>query len=184
MPLLKGMLVSLSLLVSIAATTQPATRIAVVDDFGQRVSVRAWAGRPYRVSVRIKVDTTQSGGAAAWLLASVQRISKKSGNFAAVPHKAVANTWQTYTATGKLDRDADSLTIVAGYHLNGRFEFDDFRLEAQQRTGQWQQVPLTNGSFDDPAPLLATGTPVGWRNFGPPVQGFSRQLTTDSTGNR
>ncbi|MBD2713942.1 alpha/beta hydrolase [Microvirga sp. STR05] len=171
------------LILPLAALAQPAPRIAVVDGFLQKVSVRPYAGLPYRVSARIKVASDTSGKADAWLAASVMKTRRRSGSFSYLPQKAVANEWRTYTITGTLDKEADSLTIFAGYYLNGRFGFDDFRLEVARGRGQWEPVPLRNSSFEEAAPISGVGLPAGWQHNWP-VVGFTRQLATDSTGNR
>ncbi|QNH61820.1 alpha/beta fold hydrolase [Hymenobacter sediminicola] len=162
---------------------QSAPRIAVVDGFLQKVSVASYAGLPYRVSARIKVASDSSGKADAWLAASVMKTKHRSGSFSYLPQKAVANEWRTYTITGTLDKEADTLTVFAGYYLNGRFGFDDFRLEVARRRGQWEQVPLRNSSFEEAAPISGAGLPAGWQHNWP-VLGFTRQLATDSTDNR
>ena len=171
------------LLLPLVAMAQPAPRIAVVDGFLQKVSVGPYAGLPYRVSARIRVASDSAGKADAWLAASVMKTQRRSGSFSYLPQKAEANEWRTYTISGTLDKEADTLTIFAGYYLNGRFGFDDFRLEVARGRGQWEAVPLRNGSFQEDAPISGAGLPAGWQHNWP-VVGFTRQLATDSTGNR
>ena len=176
-------LVSLGWLLGLAASAQTVSQVAAADGFYQKVAVESYAGLRYRISARIRVDTMQSGKADALLAAFVKKTDKRAGSFSYLHDKAVTNEWKIYTIAGKLDKEADTLTLYAGYSMNGRFAFDDFKLNVERSRGDWQSVPLANASFDDTAPLSADGLPAGWRQFAR-VAGFTRQLATDASGNR
>ncbi|UOG74433.1 alpha/beta hydrolase [Hymenobacter tibetensis] len=183
MDIQKGaVLMLLALLMSLTASAQVGSQVSVSQGIYQKVDVKPYAGLPYRLSARIKVDTVQSNKAHAWLLASVKRTDKRSGSFEYMRDNAVANKWRTYSVAGKLDKQADSITVFAGYYMNGKFSLDDFKLEVARSKDDWQTVPLVNATFEDPTPLTATGLPVGWQQSAP-VPAFTRQLGTEPSGN-
>ncbi|MBG8553000.1 hypothetical protein [Hymenobacter guriensis] len=100
----KGRWAGVGLLLSLIALLPAAAQQAVTGGILQKVDVKPYAGLPYRVSARIKVDTAQSGGADAWLTCSVVRTRKRQGSPAHLPRKAVSNNWETYTINGQLDK--------------------------------------------------------------------------------
>jgi pimeloyl-ACP methyl ester carboxylesterase len=147
----------------------------------QKVAVHAYAGQPYRLSMRARVDSTRTGGAKVDVVAFVfdQRhalldIHSREGA------PARAKEWQTYTITQKLAPAADTLLLRLYYYMNGTFAFDDVNLEVQ-RDQQWQRVPLRNGDFETP---LAPGQtlPPGWR-VDAPIMGFTPHAQHEPAGN-
>jgi pimeloyl-ACP methyl ester carboxylesterase len=126
------------------------------------------------------VDTTRSDKADAWIAASVLGPKDKFLGAARLPKNIVEKQWRTYTVQGKLPKNADTLQVVLGYYMNGRFAFDDFKLEIEQAKNQWITVPLQNADFESSSKLLAGNH--GWRQF-QQVTGFSREIATDSAGN-
>jgi pimeloyl-ACP methyl ester carboxylesterase len=146
----------------------------------QKVAVHAYAGQPYRLSIRARVDSTRTGGAKVDVAAFVfdQRhalvdIHSREGA------PARAKEWQTYTITQKLAPTADTL-LLRLYYMNGTFAFDEVNLEVQ-RDQQWQRVPLRNGDFETP---LAPGQtlPPGWR-VDAPLVGFTPHAQREPSGN-
>ncbi|WP_303310129.1 alpha/beta fold hydrolase [Hymenobacter sp. BT730] len=177
---MKRPLTLLMLLLGAAAHAQTAPKISVADGLFQRVSVRAYAGRPYRLSARVQVDTAASDGADAWIAASVLDSKTKWLSSARLPQNIKDAQWRTYSVQGKLSKQADSLQMVLGYYMNGRFGFDDFLLEVEAAPGQWLKLPLLNADFEGAGPLL-TGN-QGWRQF-QQVTGFTQEVATDTVGN-
>jgi pimeloyl-ACP methyl ester carboxylesterase len=88
--------------------------------------------------------------------------------------------WRTYSVQGKLSKQADTLQVVLGYYMNGRFGFDDFLLEVETKPGRWEKCPLLNADFESSGPLLADKR--SWRQF-QQVTGFTQEIATDSSGN-
>ena len=145
-----------------AVLAQPIKQVSAVGWVQQKIAVRAYAGQPYRFSVRARVDSTRTGGAKVDLVAlsyAKDRTLVHFDNREGPP--ARAKDWQTYTVTDKLSPKADTLVLCLYYFLNGTFAFDDVKLEVQ-RGKQWQTVPLVNGNFEAPVPAGKT-LPPGWQ---------------------
>lgn len=177
---MKKLLTFLWLLLGTIAQAQTAPKISVADGLFQRVSVRAYAARPYRLSARVQVDTAASDGADAWIAASVLDSKTKWLSSARLPHNIKDAQWRTYSVQGKLSKQADSLQVVLGYYLNGRFSFDDFLLEVEATPGEWVKLSILNADFEGAGPLL-TGN-RGWRQF-QQVTGFTQEISADAAGN-
>jgi pimeloyl-ACP methyl ester carboxylesterase len=158
---------------------QPALLVASSTMFTQKVPVAAYAGRPYRFTMRAQADT--AGG--SWAsLGIVYSQGRRYRGMADLYHQKTplnrvrAAQWTTYTITGTLPAQADSILLTPNVNGNGRFAFDDFKLEVSQPGGAWQAVPLINGDFEAPAPAdsSATRLPVGWRAV--PVAGYTYRV--------
>lgn len=163
---------------------QPALLVATSTMFTQKVPVAAYAGLPYRLTMRAQADT--AGG--SW--ASLGIVYRKGGRYVGMAdlysqkplNRVRSAQWTTYTIAGTLPTQADSVELTPNVSGNGRFAFDDFRLEVRQPTGTWQAVPLTNGDFELPAPAdsSATRPPVGWRAA--PVAGYTYRVAPAADG--
>jgi pimeloyl-ACP methyl ester carboxylesterase len=169
------------LLLPWAARAQQALPGESVGWVEQKVAVRAYAGRPFRLSMRARVDSTRTGGAKVDVAAFVfdHRHALLDIHTREGP-PARAKDWQTYTLTQKLAPTADTLLLRLYYYLNGTFAFDDVQLEVQ-RDQQWQRVALRNGDFKAPT---SPGQPLppGWRVTAPLV-GFTPHAQRESSGN-
>ena len=157
----------------LSVLAQQAPQVSSVAFVQQKVGVRTYAGKPYRVSMRARVDSTVAGGAKVDLAVFVldKRRSTLDIDFLkGAP--ARAKDWQTYTFTAKLNARADTLLIRLVCFMNGTFAFDDVRVEVQQG-GKWKPVPLLNGDFQTPPPVPA-GLPPGW-TVPAPTAGFTYQ---------
>lgn len=166
---------------------QPALRVASSTMFVQKAAVAAYAGRPYRLTMRAQADT--AGGSWASLGIAYTQNRRYKGHADLYNQKKPLNRvrstqWQTYTISGTLPAQADTVTLTPNVNGNGRFAFDDFHLETRQPDGTWQPVPLTNGDFEAPAPAdsSATRLPPGWR-AAPPVAGYTYRVATEAGGN-
>jgi pimeloyl-ACP methyl ester carboxylesterase len=164
---------------------RPALLVASSTMFTQTVPVAAYAGRPYRFTMRAQADT--AGG--SWAsLGIVYSQGRRYRGMADLYHQKTplnrvrAAQWTTYTITGTLPAQADSVRLTPNVNGNGRFAFDDFRLEVRQPDGTWQAVPLANGDFETPAPpdSSATRLPVGWQAT--PVAGYTYRVAPAAEG--
>jgi pimeloyl-ACP methyl ester carboxylesterase len=147
----------------------------------QKVAVRAYAGLPFRLSMRARVDSTRTGGAKVDVAAFVfDHRHALVGIHARQGPPARAEHWQPYTLSQRLAPTADTLLLRLYYYLNGTFAFDDVQLEVQ-RDQQWQRVPLQNGDFEAP---LAPDQPLppGWR-VDAPLAGFAPHAQREPSGN-
>jgi pimeloyl-ACP methyl ester carboxylesterase len=159
---------------------QPALLVASGTMFTQKVPVAAYAGRPYRFTMRAQADTAGGSWASLGIVYSQGRRYRGMVDlYNQKPLNRVRSAqWTTYTITGTLPAQADSVELTPNVNGNGRFAFDDFRLEVRQPDGTWQAVPLTNGDFETPAPAdsSATRLPVGWRTA--PVAGYTYRVAS------
>jgi pimeloyl-ACP methyl ester carboxylesterase len=149
-----------------AAQSKLKTQVSALFYFQQRVDVGAYAGKPYRLSARMKVEAPAGDSADASVFAVLFDKNKqylamsKPGQMRA---KRRDGQWRTFSLTGKLPKTAAQLTINANVYLNGTFGYDDFRLEVDAGKGQWQTVPVPNGNFEAARADSASGFPNHWR---------------------
>ncbi|GAB3830826.1 alpha/beta fold hydrolase [Hymenobacter jeollabukensis] len=152
--------------------------------FQQKVSLRAYAGKPCRLSARMRVDTAQVDGGDArigLLMFDAKKRILGGLNMGNKPARSAA--WQTYTVQGPLAKQVDSVGVVGIQYLNGTFEYDDFKLEVETQPGQWQRVELRNAGFEHSAPGPNTGLPTGWKSI-TPVVGFGYEVAETAPGQR
>lgn len=149
-----------------AAQSKLPTQVSPAFYFRQRVEVQPYAGRPYRLSVRLKV-ATPAGDSANANAFTVTFDKNKKFLKASKPGQLLAKRrdgqWRTFALTGQLPKTAAQLTLNANVYLNGTFGYDDFKLEVETARGQWQPVPLRNGDFETARADSASGFPNGWR---------------------
>jgi|GEM_PF-169815 len=166
---------------------QPALLVGNSALFMQKAAVAPYAGRPYRLTMRAQADT--AGGSWASLGIVYYKHRRYQGmadlyNQKTPLNRVRATDWRTYTISGTLPAQVDSVSLTPNVSGNGRFAFDDFRLEVSQSDGTWLAVPLVNGSFEAPAPAdsSATRLPVGWRPVAA-VAGYTYRVATEASGN-
>ena len=188
LPLLGGLL-SLAFAAPAQPLMQPSVRVADGTLFRQKVAVAPYAGRRYRLTMRAQADT--AGG--SW--ASLGIVYYRAGRYLADAdlynqkkplNRVRSGRWTTYTIAGTLPAGTDTVQLNPNVHGNGRFAFDDFRLEVAQPGGAWLPVPLANGDFEAPAPAdsSATRLPPGWQPYEPrPVAGYTYRVAREAAGN-
>jgi len=167
-PALKHVLLLALLALSLPAAAQSKlpTQVSPTFYFRQRVDVQAYAGKPYRLSARMKVESPAGDSADANVFAMLFDKNKKylamskPGQMRA---KRRDGQWRTFSLTGQLPKTATQLTLNANVYLNGTFGYDDFKLEIATAKGQWQPVPLLNGDFETARADSASGFPNNWR---------------------
>ncbi|MBF9143180.1 alpha/beta fold hydrolase [Hymenobacter properus] len=149
-----------------AAQSKLKTQVSPVFYFRQRAEVQPYAGKPYRLSARMKVEAPAGDSADANVFTVVFDKNKKylamskPGQMRA---KRRDGQWRTFSLTGTLPKAAAQLVVNANVYLNGTFGYDDFKLEVAVSKGQWQPVPLLNGDFEATRADSANGFPNGWR---------------------
>jgi pimeloyl-ACP methyl ester carboxylesterase len=168
-PLLKHVAILLALLaigLPAAAQSRLKTRVSALFYFQQRLDVQAYAGQPYRLSARMKVEAPAGDSADASVFAVTFDKNKqylgmsKPGLMKA---KRRDGQWRTFSLTGKLPKTVAQLIVNANVYLNGSFGYDDFRLEVETGKGRWQSVPVLNGDFEAVRADSTSGFPNGWR---------------------
>ena len=162
------------------------TRVSHLFFFRQRVDVQPYAGKPYRLSARMKVDAPAGDSADANVfVVQLDKSSKflamsKPGQMRA---KRRDGQWRTYSLRGQLPKTTTHLLLTANVYLNGTFGYDDFKLEVEASKGQWQSVPVVNGDFEAARADSASGFPNGWRPLYN-VAAFTSRTAAEPAGNR
>ena len=142
------------------------TQVSALFYFQQRIDVQAYAGQPYRLSARMKVEAPAGDSADASIYIV---LFDKSKNYLSMSQpgqmraKRRDGQWRTFSLAGKLPKTAAQLTINANVYLNGTFGYDNFKLEVEAGKNQWQTVPLPNGDFEAARADSASGFPNHWR---------------------
>ena len=165
----------------------PTLHVASRAFFYQLAGVKAYQGRPFRLTMRARADTT---GGESWASVGLMYLGQRHFlGFADLhdqkpPGRVFAPQWQTYTVAGVLPAKADTLRLLPNVSGNGLFAFDDFRLEVRQPDNIWQPVALANGDFEAPAPAdsSATQPAPGWRAAGA-VAGYTYRVAQEASGN-
>jgi pimeloyl-ACP methyl ester carboxylesterase len=160
------LLVLLTFCLPAAAQSKLKTQVSALFYFRQRVDVQAYAGQPYRLSARMKVEAPAGDSADASVFAVLFDKNKKYLSMSKpgqMRAKRRDGQWRTFSLTGTLPKTAAQLVVNANVYLNGTFGYDDFRLEVETRKGQWQPVPLANGDFEATRADSTSGFPNGWR---------------------
>ena len=169
-----------------AAQSKLKTVVMPVFFFRQRVDVSPYAGKPYRVSARMKVEAPAGDSADANVFGVTFDKNKKylgSSTPGQMRAKRRDGIWRPYSLTGRLPAQATQLTINASTYLNGTFGYDDFKIEIETSKGHWQPVPLTNGDFSAATADSTTQFPNGWRpSF--LVAEYTYRTVAEPSGNR
>lgn len=178
------MLLALSL--PAAAQSKLPNQVSPTFYFRQRVEVQPYAGRPYRLSARMRVAAPAGDSADANVFVVLFDKNKKfltASKPGQMRAKRRDGQWRTFALTGQLPKAAAQLAINANVYLNGTFGYDDFKLEVETAKGQWQLVPLPNGDFEAARADSASGFPNGWR----PIAlnpAYRYRTAAEASGNR
>ena len=168
------------------AQRQLKTLVSTVFYFRQVVDVQAYAGKPYRLGARMKVEAPAGDSADANVFAVVVDKNRKFLG-ASKPGRMRAKRrdghWRAFSLTDRLPATAAKLAITANVYLNGTFGYDDFTLEVETSKGRWQPVPLANDGFETARADSANGFPNGWRPIFQ-VAAFRFRTAAEPTGNR
>ncbi|MDO7847839.1 alpha/beta hydrolase [Hymenobacter sp. M29] len=160
------LLALLTLCLPAAAQSKLKTQVSTTFFFRHWAEVQPYAGKPYRLSVRMKVEAPAGDSADANAFVVLFDKNKKylgSSKLGQMRAKRRDGQWRSFAFTGTLPKTAARLTINAYVYLNGTFGYDDFKLEAEVSKGQWQAVPLLNGDFETARADSTNGFPNGWR---------------------
>ena len=151
--------------------------------FRQRVEVSAYAGKPYRLSARMKLTSPEGDSADANIfsvaLGPKDNFLKMDSNFGRMRARRRDGQWRSFSHQGRLPAGAARLAIMGQVYLNGTFGFDDFRLEVETAKGHWQAVPVPNGDFTATRADSASGFPNSWRPLFL-VSGISSHTATEA----
>ena len=180
------LLILLGITLPVVARPPLKTTVSTMFLFRQRVDVRPYAGKPYRLAARLRLTAPANDSSDANVF-TVQFDKDKhylgSSAFGRMRARRRDGAWRTYTTTGQVPAKAVQMTINANTYLNGTFGFDDFTLEIETRKGHWQPVPLVNGDFSAARSDSTSQFPNGWQ---PPylVAENTYRTVAEPSGNR
>ncbi len=145
--------------------------------FAQKVSVAAYAGKNFKYSGAVKSNDNENS--MALLTVKVQRKENKEGFSDFMLDRRVKSVdWVSASITGKLDDDADSISLGGIVIGNGSFYFDDLHFSVETSVGNWVPVTLANNGFEKNEPRKAM--PDGW-HYGNNNGKFSYYTTSISS---
>jgi pimeloyl-ACP methyl ester carboxylesterase len=108
----------------------------------QRISVKEFQGKTIELTASAKANPMEKT-AAAVLFFIVQKENKQAGNLIYSQTPITVNDWNTYSLSGKLDKDADSLSFGVIFRGKGIFSFDDFHLTIDKKA-----VSISDNNFE------------------------------------
>ena len=110
------------------------------------ISVKGYEGHRFRMQAKVKAEAADDS-AAARLWARVDK-AQGYGFFNNMDDRPVRSTdWKTYTIEGVIDPAAQQMVVGALVTLNGKFYYDDFKVEAETEKNKW--VPLYTADFEN-----------------------------------
>jgi pimeloyl-ACP methyl ester carboxylesterase len=117
--------------------------------FAQSVNAKPFAGKKFKLEAAVKVKLIDStADAEIWF--RVDRPNKKMGFFYNMMDKPIrAKNWEVVKIEGKIDKDAEYLVFGGLYHRKGIFYFDNFKLSVETSKGNFEDIKIPNGSFED-----------------------------------
>lgn len=119
------------------------------DAFAREVKVADFTGKKFKLEAAVKVQLIDST-AEAELWARVDKADKKMGFFYNMMDKPIrSGNWAVYTIDGKIDKGAVNLVFGGLFSRRGVFYFDYFRLWIETTKGQFEEIPLPDGDFEE-----------------------------------
>ena len=136
------------------------------SSFSHAIPAQAYAGHRFKLQAAVKAEVTDDS-ATARLWARVDKTTGQ-GFFNNMWDKPIrSSSWKTYTIEGRIDADATQLMVGMLCELNGRFYFDDLKVEVESSSGKWETIFTAdfengNNGFE---PGLARGSKAGINSF-------------------
>jgi pimeloyl-ACP methyl ester carboxylesterase len=120
------------------------------------IKVKEYQGWYFSASLDIKAVPSDSSGMAGAAMLQVGKkdwdFIKNTGSSAAVKKEA---GWQQISLNGQIDSETDKLWIYLMTSGNGDFYFDNIQLKVRKQDGNWQDVTVNGGDFDNIADPLS-----------------------------
>jgi pimeloyl-ACP methyl ester carboxylesterase len=111
----------------------------VWSSWSHAIPAKEYEGHRFKLQASVKAEVADDS-ATARIWARVDRNSGQ-GFFENMWKNPIrSNGWKTYTIEGKIDNDATQLVVGMLCELNGKFYFDDFKVEVEKETGKWETV--------------------------------------------
>ena len=118
------------------------------------IPVKGYEGMHFRLQARVKT-IVDDDSAAAMLWARVDK-AKGMGFFDNMGNRPVRSSeWKTYTVAGEIDPAATKLAFGALVTLNGKFYYDDLKVEVEKEKGKWETI--YSADFEKDMGGLASG---------------------------
>lgn len=148
----------IALLFTLFFMANPASAQEDWVSYSKAISTKGFEGMNFRLSAKIKSEPANDS-AAARLWARVDN-QKNKGFFDNMQNKPIRNKdWKTYTIEGKIDTGATRLAFGALCQYNGKFYYDDFKLDIETSKGKWKNIFLE--SFENATVTLDQGIQRG-----------------------
>ncbi|HEV8081954.1 MAG TPA: alpha/beta hydrolase [Chitinophagaceae bacterium] len=107
------------------------------------ISVKGYEGRHFRLQAQVKA-AVEDDSASARLWARVDKTNGK-GFFENMWARPIRSTeWKTYRIEGDIDSAANQLVIGALCELNGKFYYDNFKVDIQKGKNKWETLYATD----------------------------------------
>ncbi|MGB5007459.1 MAG: CocE/NonD family hydrolase [Ferruginibacter sp.] len=143
----------------------------------QKIDAKPYAGKNLKLTAAVRAET-ETG--MAMLIVRVDKKDKKMGFFNNMQDRPIQSSeWKTYSIEGKIDEEADSLFFGAICVNNGSFYFDDFILQIETGSGNWQTISLPNTDFEKNT--LTDKLPENWKPFYNTSPKFGYSFTSTNT---
>lgn len=117
--------------------------------YSQKLDVKKYEGRRFRLNAAVRTEGTDDSSA-SMLWARVDKVSGQ-GFFNNMRDRPVrAREWKTYSIEGTIDTGATQIAFGALCAYNGKFYFDDFKVEIETQKGKWTNIfvdDFENGSL-------------------------------------
>ena len=124
--------------------------------YSHTISTKGYEGHNFRLTAKIKSEPTDDS-ASARLWARVDK-ANGVGFFDNMWNKPVrSRDWKIYTIEGKIDSSAYQLAFGEICQYNGKFYFDDVKIEIETSKGKWQNIFIEN--FENGNDTLKKGMP-------------------------
>lgn len=128
--------------------------------FVQHIDAAPFRGTTIRLSTSVRTDVSGDGNQAHVALYTALP-GGQAGFMDFMEDRPITNPeWETYTITGIVGKDADSIGVGGMFLGSGRAWFDDFQLHVRaEGEAQWSPVRLDNAGFEANA---EEDFPGGW----------------------
>lgn len=114
------------------------------------VDVKSFVGKNFKLEAAVKVESIDSS-AQAQIWVRVDKSNKKMGFIDnGMRDPIISKEWKTYSISGKIDNDANSLAFGGIFKRKGIFFFDNFKLSIETSEGKFEEMNIPNSDFEDP----------------------------------
>jgi pimeloyl-ACP methyl ester carboxylesterase len=114
--------------------------------YSRAIDAKNYPGHNFRLSAMVRTDVTDDS-ASAHLWARVDK-EKGFGFFNNMGNSPIrSKDWRSYSISGKVDTGATQLAFGLYCMYNGKFYFDDIKLEIETQKNKWKNIYTAN--FED-----------------------------------